>query len=179
MRLEKLRGIAMTRLRQGGEHIGEAMAAADSIFDLLQHTPPTGYHMADHFAAAIDVYVAIIREYAGAEGVDADRVSRRAARGCTQLVKFGRTFVHVQPRALLLRGVLRARRGDLRRARRDFLAAEARAAELCMPVDQGRALAERAALRDRRDRPAELLMAEANALFVRAGATYYTRTPAP
>ena len=175
MRLEKLRGIAMTRLRQGGEHIGEAMAAADSIFDLLQRTPPTGYHMADHFAAAIDVYVAVIRGYAGAEGVDADRVSRRAARGCTQLLKFGRTFVHVQPRALLLRGVLRAHRGDLRKARRDFLASEARAAELCMPVDQGRALAERAALRDGRDPPAELLIAEANALFERAGATYYTR----
>ncbi len=166
--LEKARGVAVTRQRQG--RLDEALAAADTIFDLTKKTPPTGYHAADHFAAAIEVYVAALGEGAALDATRAGAVRRRATKGVAMLAKYARTFVNVRARASLLRGMLAARRGRPDEARRSFERAAATASALETPFEHGRALLELARL-DPARRTA--LHEEARRLFALAGAPYF------
>lgn len=165
--LEKQRGVAGVRLRQG--RIDEALAAADATFDLTVKTPPTGYHAADHFAAAVDVYLSVLRE---ANGLDADRrreLQRRATKGVAMLARFSRTYANVRARSWTLRGVLDAERGRAARARRSLERAATVAQQLEMPFEHARALLELARL----DRDGDRSREEARRLFEATGAPYY------
>lgn len=165
--LEKHRGVAGVRLRQG--RVDEALAAADATFDLTVKTPPTGYHAADHFAAAVDVYLAVLRE---ANGLDAGRrreLSRRAVKGVAMLARFSRTYANVRARSWTLRGVLDVERGRIARARRSLERAATVAQQLETPFERARALLELARLDGNGARYRE----EARRLFETTGATYY------
>ncbi|MEP6692004.1 MAG: AAA family ATPase, partial [Gemmatimonadaceae bacterium] len=170
MTLEKQRAVAGTRLRQG--RLEEALVAADAIFALVQKNPPTGYHVADHFAAAIEVNIAVMRAGGAFADARAAALSRRAAQGCAMLAKFAKTFVNVRPRSWLLRGMLAAEHGRVDEARRCLTRAGETATELEMPFERGRALLELARLDvEARDS----ILTEAREIFVAVGAPYYAR----
>ena len=170
MDIEKRRGVAVTRLRQG--RIGEALEQADFIYDYILKHPPTGYHMADHFAAVIEVYIAGLRHGPDDQGAELSRLRHRIEKGTKRLSKYARTFINVRPRSHLLRGMNAAERGKLKEARRQFVMSRESAEERGMLFDAGRAML---ALAELNDAPDDSLLDDARTAFDEAGAGYYVQ----
>ncbi len=170
MDIEKRRSVAVTRLRQG--RLREALDEADHIFEHILGRPPTGYHMADHFAAVIEVYIELLRLAPENPDIDTSKLHQRIRKGTRLLSRYARTFVNVRPRSHLLRGMYATSRGRTKEARGRFVAAGECARELDMPFDAGRATLELASLEEPRNGS---LLAEARATFEAINADYYVQ----
>ena len=170
MDIEKRRGIAVVRLRQ--QRLDEALNEADHVFQYILKHPPTGYHMADHLAAVIEVYIEVLRQAPREENIDITTLRRRTKKGVRLLSKYAKTFVNVRPRSRLLRGMYAADQGQLREARNQLALARQSATELGMPFEAGRALLELARLDDPWN---ESLLTEAREFFEVVDAGYFVR----
>lgn len=170
MDIEKRRGIAVTRLRQG--RVAEALEEANYVFHYLLKHPPTGYHTADHFAATIEVFIQILRHPPADESVDLPKLHRQVRKGIRLLSKHAKTFVNVRAKSHLLRGMYAADRGRLKDARKHFAAARDRAQESGMLFDVGRTLLELARIDENRR---EVLLTEARETFETVNARYYVQ----
>lgn len=170
MDIEKRRSVAVIRLRQ--DRVVEALEEADYIFEFILEHPPTGYHMADHFAAVVEVYIDVLRRPSGETSIDLSKLQHRIKKGNRLLSKYARTFVNVRSRSHLLRGMSAASRGRTKEARGHFVTAREIAEEREMRFDAGRAMLELASLENPRN---ETLLAEARELFEANNAEYFVR----
>jgi hypothetical protein len=142
------------------------------VFQYILKHPPTGYHMADHLAAVVEVYIEVLRHPPRDENIEMTGLHRRAKKSIRLLSKYAKTFVNVRPRSKLLRGMYAANRGQLREARSQLVLARRNAVELGMPFDAGRALLELARLDEPRN---ESLLTEARECFEAVNACYFVR----
>jgi tetratricopeptide (TPR) repeat protein len=166
--LEKQRGIAGVRLRQG--QLDEAVAAANAMYDLIVKAPPTGYHSADHFAMAVDVYLSVLQQPDGVSPDVLEQVRARATKGVSLVAKHSRTYVNVRARSWTLRGLLHAQHGSIKKARRCFERAASIGRQLETPFEEARAMLELSRLDPASGASAR---AEARRLFEATGAPWW------
>lgn len=138
--LEKHRGVAGVRVREG--RLAEAVDAANAMYDLIVKAPPTGYHSADHFATAVDIFLTALAAPDSLAAATVDVLRQRAEKGVSLVAKHSRTYVNVRARSWTLRGLLNAQRGRVPKARRCFERAAAIGAQLETPFERARALLE-------------------------------------
>lgn len=163
--------LAVTRFAQ--RRISEAIEAAGQVVDAIVTKRPTGYHMVEYGADAVEICLRALehREESSIQNVQA--LQRRATQGCRRLKRLSRAFPHISPRALRLQGILYWQRGDAAAALRSWRRAAIIAEERRMEIERARALA--LLWRHDPEHQADACLHTAAEIFRRHGATVSLR----